>query len=470
MKKYYVFCIALLAAFSFTSCNKELTTEVSKTAKINVSTENPLDSRTKVTVVENTDDFSLNWEGTETFVVCNSTNTNGGAGISGFSIESSTGSTAVFTGTLPDVSGSTTNYMAATNWISSTATFCRAEIPSDQSYYPGGAIATNCLLVARTDDATVGTLNSLNFKTMNAFMKFSLKKGSAAAGSTNTYTKMYVQSVKVETIQSGEVLAGRFGFNKTGAWGTAYDEIVTSNKKSIVSLNCVTASLTNGVELNSSTAEDFYVAIAFGSFTKGLRVTVTVKNDTGDYGVYTRTISNGSNYDVARNTLIAMPEVVVNPDDLAVETYTLVDKIADLTAGDYIICAVKDGYKAFTGSFSSGNGVTEAVTYNTESHVLTYTNAKLCTLTSTGTANQYKISWKYGSNTDYLTSSANNKLAYTTDSAAAELWTASDATTGIMFAGSINSGYIRTAPSAGSNNVRSYATTGDTGLVLFKLD
>lgn len=468
MKKSIIFGTAILAALSFVSCNKENVTESPKPVKVSASTELPNDAQTKVSIVESGSNFSLNWQGTETFVVCNSTNKNGGAGISGFSVDSYSGSNAVFTGTLPSVTGSTTNYMAAFNWISSTDDYCRAEIPSDQTYSPDGALATNCLLVARTDDATVGTLTSLDFKTMNAFMKFSFKKGSHADGSSNSYSKMYVQNIKIETVNKGEVLAGRFGFNKTGAWGTAYDEVVTANKKDIVSLNCVTGAFSDGVELDPDTATDFFIAIAFGSFTQGLKVTVMVKNDTGDYGTYTRTISNNSNYDVARNTLIAMPALVVNPDDYVVETYTLVEDIAHLTAGQYIMCAVKDGYKAFTGSFSSGNGVTESVTYNSDTKVLTYTNAKLLTFTSTGTPNQYKISWPYSTSTDYLTSTANNKLAYTTDAEAAELWTASDVTTGMVLLGSINSGYIRTAPSAASNNVRSYSSTGSTGIVLFK--
>ena len=472
-KSIFIFASAILAVTAFVSCNKENAIDSPKPIKVNVSTEIPTDPQTKVSIVEAGSQFSLNWEGTESFVVCNSSNTNGSKKDNTFSISSHTGTNAVFTGTLPSVTGSTTNYMAAFNWVSSTASNCRAEIPGTQAYSAGGALATNCLLVARTDDATVGTLNTLSFKTMNAFMKFSLKKGSAAAGSSNTYTKMYVQNIKVETIADGEAIAGRYGFAKTGTWDSAYAETIDAEKKSVVTLNCVTGALTNGVELDPSTATDFYVAIAFGTYTKGLRVTISVKNESGDYGEYVRTISNGSSYNVDRNTLIAMPAVVVNPDDVSVDTYTLIDNFSNLTTGEYIMCAVKDGYQAFTGTLTSYQCVTETVTYTPATKSLDFNNAVTVTLTSTGTANQYKISWERSSTTYYLKSSRNDRLAEDSNAANAEGWTASAGTSsGIFLTGSVNSGVIKSATSASSRYIRSYSSTNtiEVGVVFFKKD
>lgn len=473
MKKYVIFASAMLAVTAMSSCKKDNSIDSPKPVKVNVITENPVDTQTKVSIVENGDEFALNWEGSETFVVCNSTNTNGSKNDNTFTVSSHAGSSAVFTGVLPTVSASTTNYMAAFNWVSSTASNCRAEIPGTQTYSTGGALATNCLLVARSDNASVGTLGTLSFKTMNAFMKFSLKKGAAATGSSNTYTKMYVQNIKIETIADGEAIAGRFGFAKTGTWDNAYAETIEAEKKSVVTLNCVTPSLANGVELDPSTATDFYIAIAFGTYTKGLKVTISVKNDSGDFGEYVRTISNGSSYAVGRNTLIAMPALVVNPDDVSVDTYSLIDDYTKLAAGDYIMCAVKDGYQAFTGSITSYQGVTETVTYTPATKSLDFSNAVTVTLTSTGTANQYKISWKRSSTTYYLKSSTNARLGEDTDATKAEGWTASAGTTsGIFLTGSANSGVIKSATTASSRYIRSYANTNtiEVGVVFFKKD
>ncbi len=471
MKKSVIIVATMLFVAAFVSCKKENSVDSLSAVTVNVFTETPVDSQTKVSLVESGSNFSLNWENSDSFVVCNSSNTNGGKVNNTFTVTSKNGTSAVFTGSLPDVEGTTTNYMAAFNFVSSTdAGYCRADLPSNQDYSPDGVLASNCLLVARNDDATVGTLGNLSFKTMNAFMKFSLKKGSAAEGSSNSYTKMYVQSIKVETVADGEAIAGRFGFLKSGDWGSAYDETVAAQKKSSVILNCVTASFVDGVELDPSTATDFYVAIALGSYSKGLRVTVSVKNEAGKFGVYSRTISNNTNYNVARNTLVSMPALVVNPDDDNVDTYTLIDKIADLSAGDYIMCAVKSGYQAFKGSISSNNLVTETVTYNTTTKVLTFTNATTVTLIAAG-ENQYKISWPYNSSTDYLKTTSSQKLAYDTSVTNAAVWSVSNVSTGILFTEVEGNGtYMRTATTASSNYIRGYNSTGTVGLVFFSKD
>lgn len=474
MKKTILFGATLFACISYVSCNKENTVNPTERVRVKVSTELPIDSQTKVNIIETSSAFSLEWDGDEGIVIANSTNKTYSTP---FTVESHTGTKAVLTGTLPSVTGESTNYLAITNFTSVTDNYVRADLPSTQTYGPAGALANNCILVARADDAVIGTLGSLSFKTMNSFIKLSFKKGSAQYPSTNDYTKMYVQNIKIETIKEGEALAGRFGFNRTGSWGTDYDEVVSTQKQSLVTLNCVTPSLTNGVELDPDTATDFYVAIAFGTYSKGLRITVTVKNHLGEFGTYTRTISDGSSYDVDRNTLIAMPALVVNPTDQSVTTYTVVDKIANLAEGDYIMCGVKSGYQAFTGGFSNmtsgGNADTETVTYNTTTKTLDFSNAVVVHLTNVG-VNQYKISYVVDATTYYLTQPTSTKLFRTSTAEDAVIWTASDATgdgaEGIFL--STANGIIKTATSATSRYIRSYATsnTMTVGLVFFSED
>ena len=439
---------------------------------VKVSTEGSDDTSTKVAISESGTKFSLNWQGTETFVVANSNNTNGSVGSNSFSISSYSGTEAEFSGTLPSAGSGTVNYIGAFNFVSSTDTKVRAEIPATQTYSPSGAVATNCLLIARADDCAVGTLGALNFKTMNSFIKLSLKKGAAATGSSNAYTKMYVQNIKIETVQDGEAIAGRFGFNKTGSWGTAYDEVITAEKKSLVTLNCVTDDYTDGVELNDSDTP-FYIAVAFGDYSKGLRITITVKNQDGDFGTYARTISKDSNYSIERNKLISMPSLTVNPTDAKVDTYTLIDRVANLTAGNYIMCALaSDVYRAFIGTCTSNQGNTEDVTYNSSTKVLDFANAVEVTLTSTGTANQYTISWDMSGTTTYLKATGDTKIVTSTTASDAESWTVSDAGTGLFLTGAGKSGVIKSATSASSRYIRSYGSsnTMTTGIYFFKKD
>lgn len=473
MKKIVLVVSAFIAALVISSCNKENTVDSLKPTQILASSELPDDAQTKVNIVEDGSNFTLEWDGDESVTIANSTNST----YSAFEVKSSTKTSAVLTGILPAVTGSTTNYIAATNYVSTTTDYVRATLPANQTYAADGALANNCILFSRVDDATVGTLSSLSFKTMNSFMKFQLKKGSAQAPSSTVYTHMYVQSIKVETIADGEAIAGRFGFNRTGEWGSVYNEVVNANKSSSVTLNCVTPSLADGVELDSSTATDFYVAIAFGTYSKGLRVTITVKNQDGDLGTFVKTISNGSSYVVNRNKMIEMPELVVTPSDLVADTYTLIDRIGDLDAGDYFMCAIKDGYQAFTGGMSNytsgGNADTEAVTYYTATGALDYTNAVVVTLTKVGT-NQYTISWKVGSTTYYLTQPDKTKLNRSTTAGDAVTWTASNAETGIFLTGDEvkgKGGIIKSATGAASRNIRSYNGGSITvGLAFFSKD
>lgn len=475
MRKIYALGLAVATIASFSACNKESKSAdetVSRKVTVKASTEAVLDPSTKVSISESGSTFTLNWEGTETFVVSNSVNNSTSRDKNTFSIDNYSGKYAEFIGDLPSVTSGTVNYIASFNWISSTDNYVRAEVPATQVYSDDGMLTTNCLLVARADDCAAGTLESLDFKTMNAFIKFSLKKGEADSGSSNDYSKMYVQSIKVETIQDGEPIAGRFGFNKTGEWGSKYDEVVSAEKKSAVMLNCVTDTYLDGVELTENDTP-FYVAVAFGEYSQGLKVTISVKNQNGDYGTYERTISKGTNYSIERNTLISMPSLIVNPVDENVETYTLIDRMENLQEGEYFMCALKEGiYRAFTGTFASGNGVTEDISYNQESKKLDFNKAVSVTLSSTGVPNQYKISWNVSNGVGYLKGTANNKLAYDTNEANAEFWTASNGSSnGIFMTGSVQGGTLKSAESASSNYIRSYgANNMAVGIFFFKKD
>lgn len=328
MKKINYFGLAIVAVAALAACNKEINVleEVKqdnnsvvvnepKIVSLSVTTENTDDEDTKVSISESGSVFYLNWQGTETFTVGNTNRSTS----STFSIGSYSGRNATFSGTLPDAAGSsTTNYIAAFNLNSVEASGnIRATIPVIQDYAAGGVVSTNCLLVAREDGVEVDKLSSLNFKTMNAFLKFTLSKGTAAAGSSNDYSShMYVRDIVVETIADDEAIAGRFGISKTAAdWYTgAYAEEVAGNLSEKVTLNCVTSSFANGVDLADSD-QVFYVAIAYKDYSKGLRVIVTVENGAGKYGKFVKTISKNKTYSVARNTIRALPTLTVNPND-----------------------------------------------------------------------------------------------------------------------------------------------------------
>ena len=153
------------------------------------------------------------------------------------------------------------------------------------------------------------------------------------------------------------------------------------------------------------------------------------------------------------------------------ETWTLIDKAEDLTAGDYIMCAVVGNkYHAWTGSISSSQLVTEEVTYD-EHKELTFENATTVTLISKG-SNQYVIKYLSGTYVDYLASSNATSLKYVTSEANGEVWTVSNASTGVFLTGGTNSGVIKSATTATSRYIRSYASsnTGKVGVVFFKKD
>ena len=471
MKKGFLISAALVAAVSFVSCNKENSVTAPERVRVSVSTELPIDANTKVAIDEDGSNFALNWEGTETFGLANTAP--GNATKTDWVVDSYTGTTAVLSGTLVATGDATsTTWMLSTNLFSSTTDAIRANVPANQSYN-GSNVATNCLLVARADDASVSAVPSMSFKTMNSFLKFSLTKGSAAGGSSTDYTKMYVQNIIVEAI-GGENLAGRFEISKTEAdWMDAYSGTVDGQMSSTVTLDC-TAKNAKGEEL-SAVAKDFYVAIAFGSYASGLRVTINVQNQDGDAGTYVRTIGTSAGISIARNNLVAFPELTVNPtDDAAPVTYTLIEDPSKVAAGTYFLAGkfTNGNYYLWTGAITTTSNkdmITAEYTYNTTTHVLTGSGAVEVTLEATEGGFYVKYDGKYLRVTD----KKNRRLAL---DATSDVWAfdvsyndKSVARGGLKMT-EATFGQTLVSATTPSNVLRNYgiATNGNYGVYLFK--
>lgn len=326
MKKIYTICAVSALFTMMVSCNKErhnAIEEVNEPMKIVATYEQPdLDDPTKVSVSEGATNFSLIWDGNETLILVNSGSNN--IRNTDWETTDSGSATATFSGgALPAVEaayeGTTVNYIGiVSSFGSGTNTLARGAIKVEQTYDPAhpASIAQNSFLIAREDGCEIGTLNSLSFKTMNSFLKFSLTKGATAAGSSNVYTNMYVKSIVVEAVNE-ENIAGRFGVSKTAAgWYSAYAEEVAGYVSKTVTLDCTSGSTTKGVALGA-TAIDFYIAIAFKTYDKGLKVTINVQNDDDDQGQMVGYISKNASINIARNKMIRMPELAVSPEDVA---------------------------------------------------------------------------------------------------------------------------------------------------------
>ncbi len=299
-------------------------------------------------------------------------------------------------------------------------------------------------------------------------------KGSKAAGSFNDYTKMYVQNITVETLGT-ENVAGRFEISKTAAdWMDAYSGTVDGSMSNKVILDCTTVNA-KGEEL-SDVAKDFYVAVAFDTYAAGLKVTVNVQNQDGDAGTYERTIGTSGGITIARNALLAMPEVTVNPGDaVAPITYALIDDPADVEAGTYYLAAKYSGkYYLWTGAITTSTNkdmITAEYTYNTTTHVLTGSGAAEVTLVAT--TGGYFV--KYGDNYLRVTASTNRRVACDTTT---DVWSFTASMTG----GEVpqprdglkmtEANFSNTIVSANtsSNVLRSYVsgTSGNYGVFLFK--
>lgn len=314
MKKIFAFSLAIAALFAV-SCQKEKAPVAqNKTVTVNATFEPVGAADTKLTIAESGSNFALNFESTDKMSVANSSNKTVKTGEDAFVVTSFSGTTASFSGILPDVEGTTTDYFGViSSFCSATNSNIRGAIAATQEYAAGGVIANNCFLVGKEKGAEVGTMNTVSFKTLNAFLKLNLVKGSAAAGSSNDYsTAMTVTSIDVEAVEGTEVLAGRFGISKTDDSFADNDfaEVMGDYKTNKVTLNCNDAAL-------GTTAVPFYFAIKPGTFTKGLKVTINVKDKNGKDGKFVRYISKNTSTTVARNTIVNMPDLTVNPEDVA---------------------------------------------------------------------------------------------------------------------------------------------------------
>ena len=340
MKKIYILGLTVLFCLAIVACSKENKVQTSDKITVKAITEDVNTSGSKVSISESGTHFSLNWEGTETFGVANSTNNNEKKSGDSWTINSHSGTNASISGTLPSADGVTANYIFSNNYFSSaggSGGVVRVVVPSTQNYN-GSVLANYCLLIARADGATVGTLpGSLSFKTMNGFLKFSLVKGSAAPGSSNDYTHMYVQSIVVEAI-GHEDIAGRFEVSKTAAdWATSgsYAGTVAGYMSDKITLNCTSVN-SDGEEL-SAVAKDFYVAVAFGDYASGIKVTINVKNDLGKFGKLEKTFGTVAGVTIGRNKMKALSSLTVNPVDVK-KSYSLTfpdDNSASNKVGSY---------------------------------------------------------------------------------------------------------------------------------------
>ncbi|MBR5850243.1 MAG: hypothetical protein IKZ12_04195 [Alistipes sp.] len=470
--------IALLvsALAMLVACEKEeYGFQLQEKVTIGVSHEQVTDGVGRVAINENGTKFSLTWEGVEKLWMTTSTNnayTQGG----GFEMTSHDGASAQFTGTLPKAGDSitVTNYFAAvTSFMSRSMTDDRNQIRlaiATNQTLNGTNIANSCMLVGEQADCAVGVIpNDFSLKTMNAFIKIPVTKGSAAAGSTNTYANgMKLQSVKIEAV-GGEQLAGRFGIDlNADDWSVAYATntgISNNDKSSSITINC------NDVEL-TDTAINLYAAIAFGTYAEGLKVTFNVVGDNDKVGKMERTIG-GSGITIARNTMLSMPPVPVSPADASTVKYQLINRIADLTAGTYYMAGRKsDGTYAFTtGSLNYNKMVTTSlVSYSNET--IDVTGAVPVTLEAVpGKENFYYIK---ANDSQYL-SSGDGKDKLTLVAAANKVeWKATNGSTdGIVFIYNNDTFdnpniYLTSSPTASSQFVRGYAKSQNTGVFFFK--
>ena len=309
------FAAAVFFAFACTEQELPVNSPSSSGRKILVkATQEAFSADTKLVLSESGETFTLNWEN-EGFTLFN---TSDPSQQSLFSMVSCSGTTASFSGELPELEDETTTYVAvvapaAEVSITDERQYVYGQIPAVQTYVEGG-IGANAFLVARQADTDAGTLDDLEFKTMNSFIGFSLKKGAAASGSSNTYDEMYVTEIQVASASGSVSLAGRFSLDiASDSWDEAYMTVKSSSK--VITLDCSAAGDGKGVALSADEATDFYLTTCFGTITGGLKVTFTVSNGEGQTGKMVRYIGKNSSIVLYRNNLLKMPALTVNPTD-----------------------------------------------------------------------------------------------------------------------------------------------------------
>lgn len=447
MKKI-VFLMASLAMLI--ACEKEEggVQQPNTKVTIGVNQEQIVDAASRVAISENGNKFVLNWEGVEELLMTTSTsNAYTGTG-NGLELTSYDGTSATFTGDLPNAGDVTvTNYYAGVSSFMSRSmsgrNHIRLAIATNQTMN-GANVANSCMLVGEMKDCEVGTItDDFSLKTMNAFIKIPVKLGAPAAGATNTYANgMKLQSVKIEAV-GGEQLSGRFAIDlEADDWSAAYATntgLGADVKSSSVTLNCDNTVLTNEVV-------NLYVAVAFGTYAQGLKVTFNVIGDNDKVGVMEKAIKS-SGLTLARNTMLSMPAIAVTPSDVLmddVSTYEMITTVDDLQAGvDYFVGGSNtNGFWLFTGGVtggSSSHAYTSLYNYDTTLCTLTttadYTAAAVKLVAVSGVEDAYRITYVKSGVTYYLvaTGAKSGKLASVeaTDNASSYYWTLTDVTDGV---------------------------------------
>lgn len=474
MKKIYSFLmLAIISIVAVSSCQKMDGPTPDKNVLVGVSYEEVLNpDMTKVSINEGADAFTLTWNADDVVTIANSANDDykqNQALVAGANT-----SNATFSLELPAIDESITqvDYVLSSSSFSSRSyseegnySFLRGAVAASQSAN-GTNIANSCFIVGINKDCEVGDPGeSFSMKTMNSFLKFELTNGDA-----ENYPEMYVSTIKIEAV-GGEQIAGRFGIDLTAEdWYSAYGNdtnIKAANKSSFITLDCGNAELTD-------VAKTFYVAAAFGTYSKGLKVTISVNDGNGKYGEMVKTISNNTSLTLSRNVMYRYPAVAVTPEDVVLDTYTLIDNVEDLTAGTYYMAAKPSDYHIWNGSISSGDLVTTNFIFSDNTLTGDGEMAEVV-LVSTGTANQYYIKC----NNKYLTTSsiASRKLSLVDTSDGSYFIVSDDSRGGIKMLHSTIDGdskqvHIVTA-SAQSNYLRGYAATssdtrGVRGVYFFK--
>ncbi len=473
MKKLSFIVLAILSLFVIDSCQKDFVNETQDNFIVKASYEDVLDSDgTKVSISESGSTFSLAWEAGDVVNVANLTNNVYKADQP--MVGSPDGANAMFSISLPNVDGDVTDYiLTSSSFVSRSISqdksknFLRGAIATSQSY-DANSLAESSFLVAINKNCPVGDPGeSFSFKTMNSFLKFEVTNGDKV-----NYPKMYLYNIKVETVGE-EQIAGRFGINLlSNTWSTAYGEdtgINDSDKSSVIMLNC------GNKEIGDSPVA-FYVAAAFGTYSKGLKVTFTVKDGNDNLGEVVKYISNNTEMTLQRNVLYKYPAVALQPQAVVVDTYTLISTISAINTTDTYYMAAKkgDNYHIWGGTFSGGQLVTGEYTY--QDNVLTGTgDMEAVKFVSTGVANQYNVMV----GTKYLVSDqiAANKMGLA-DSAPAPFVISNDARGGIrMLYGftdvETNCVHLASAGTASSKYIRGYlglptVDKGTEGIYFFK--
>lgn len=288
MKRVSFFLSALAVAL-FSSCNKEEAPVANDAifGTVPVTVEQPIDPSTKVSINESGDSFTLSLTDTDFFGLtqCATLSSN-------HSYKKWTYSNGNLSGEIPsDYSGSYLVILgyqdeenSYSNGLGGGANTIRGTISDKQK-----SSSVKGLLIAKTEECAAGEMPSVfNFKTMNSFLKFSVKKSEEAGNAT----------LETITITSPTQIAGQFGFQADNVnLEAGFNDDNVSKKLYAITLDCEHASL-------SADNKVFYASLAYGEL-DGLTVTFTFS----DESTIVKTIGKNSGVTLERNTVYALPVI-----------------------------------------------------------------------------------------------------------------------------------------------------------------